>query len=76
MTANDRNTGETDVWISSESEEIKKELLKEQKKRKKYGGELSNIQQVWLNVIDEPVHNIEIINENIRVLKLSLIKEV
>lgn len=54
----------------SESEEIKKELLKEQKKRKKYGGQLSVYQQKWLDVVDDPVHDEEIINENIRVLEL------
>lgn len=46
---------------------LKKELLREGKKN---GGQLSDIQQKWLNVIDSDDDFSEIINKNIDILKL------
>ena len=49
---------------------LKKELLKEELKRKKYGGRLSDTQQAWLNVIDSEDDYSDIISSNITTLKL------
>ena len=49
---------------------LKKELLKEELKRKKYGGRLSDIQQAWLNVIDSEDDYSDIISNNIVTFKL------
>ena len=51
-------------------ESLKKELLKEELKRKKYGGRLSDIQQAWLNVIDSEDDYSDIISNNIVTFKL------
>ena len=51
-------------------ESLKKELLKEELKRKKYGGRLSDIQQAWLNVIDSEDDYSDIIGNNIVTFKL------
>ena len=51
-------------------EALKKELLKEELKRKKYGGRLSDIQQAWLNVIDSEDDYSDIISNNIATFKL------
>ena len=51
-------------------ESLKKELLKEELKRKKYGGRLSDIQQAWLNVIDSEDDYSDIISNNIATFKL------
>ena len=51
-------------------ESLKKELLKEELKRKKYGGRLSDIQQAWLNVIDSEDDYSDIISSNITTFKL------
>ena len=54
----------------SNGDGIKEALLKEKKKREKYGGQLSDIQQVWLDAIDSHTDSDEIIRENIKVFKL------
>ena len=51
-------------------ESLKKELLNEELKRKKYGGRLSDIQQAWLNVIDTEDDYSDIISSNIATFKL------
>ena len=51
-------------------ESLKLELLKEEQKRKKYGGRLSDIQQAWLNVIDSEDDYSDIISNNIVTFKL------
>ena len=51
-------------------ESLKKELLKEELKRKKHGGRLSDIQQAWLNVIDSEDDYSDIISSNIATFKL------
>ena len=51
-------------------ESLKRELLKEEQKRKKYGGRLSDIQQAWLNVIDSEDDYSDIISNNIVTFKL------
>ena len=51
-------------------ESLKKELLKEELKRKKYGGRLSDIQQAWLNVIDSEDDYSDVISNNIATFKL------
>ena len=51
-------------------ESLKKELLKEELKRKKYGGRLSDIQQTWLNAIDSEDDYSDIISNNIATFKL------
>ena len=51
-------------------ESIKKELLKEELKRKSYGGRLSDIQQAWLDAIDSDEDVSKIISDNIDTLKL------
>ncbi len=51
-------------------EYLKKELLKEELKRRKYGGRLSDIQQTWLNVIDGKDDYSDIISNNIATFKL------
>ena len=51
-------------------ESLKKELLKEELKRKKYGGRLSDIQQAWLNAIDSEDDYSDIISNNIATFKL------
>lgn len=51
-------------------ESLKRELLKEEQKRKKYGGRLSDIQQAWLNVIDSEDGYSDIISNNIVTFKL------
>ena len=50
--------------------EHEKELCKEEQKRKKYGGRLSDIQQAWLDVIDSEDDYSEIISSNIVTFKL------
>ena len=50
-------------------ESLKKELLKEELKRKKYGGRLSDIQQAWLNAIDTEDDYSDIISSNIATFK-------
>ena len=52
------------------NEMLKKELLKEKKKREGYGGGLSDIQQSWLEAIDSKDDFTEIINANIATFKL------
>lgn len=52
------------------NESLKKELLKEEQKRKKYGGRLSDVQQAWLDVIDSEEDYSEIISSNIVTFKL------
>lgn len=52
------------------NESLKKELLKEELKRKKYGGRLSDIQQDWLNIIDSKDDYSDIICSNIVTFKL------
>ena len=51
-------------------ESLKKELLKEEQKRKKYGGRLSDIQQTWLDVIDSEDDYSDIISNNNVTFKL------
>ena len=51
-------------------ESLKRELLKEEQKRKKHGGRLSDIQQAWLNVIDSEDDYSDIISNNIVTFKL------
>ena len=51
-------------------ESLKRELLKEEQKRKKYGGRLSDIQQAWLNVIDSEDDYSDIISNNTVTFKL------
>ncbi len=51
-------------------EYLKKDLLKEELKRKKYGGRLSDIQQAWLNVLDGEDDYSDIISNNIATFKL------
>ncbi len=52
------------------NETLKKELLKEEQKRKSYGGRLSDIQSAWLNVIDSKEDHFEIISSNTAVFRL------
>ncbi len=49
---------------------LKKELLKEEQKRKKYGGRLSDVQQAWLKAIDKENDYSDIISSNFATLKL------
>ena len=51
-------------------EYLKKDLLKEELKRKRYGGRLSDIQQAWLNVLDGEDDYSDIISNNIATFKL------
>ena len=51
-------------------ESLKKELLEEEQKRKKYGGRLSDIQQTWLDVIDSEDDYSDIISSNNVTFKL------
>ena len=51
-------------------EALKKELMREERIHKSYGGCLSDIQQAWLNVIDTDEDYSEIINSNIATFKL------
>ena len=46
------------------------ELLKEEQKRKSYGGRLSDIQQAWLDAIDREEDYSDIISSNIVTFKL------
>ena len=51
-------------------EVLKMELLKEEQKRKSYGGRLSDIQQAWLDAIDREEDYSDIISSNIVTFKL------
>ncbi|MBR1443552.1 MAG: DUF4304 domain-containing protein, partial [Firmicutes bacterium] len=51
-------------------DEIRIALLKEKRDREKYGGQLSDIQQAWLDAIDERKGCDEIIKANIEIFKL------
>ena len=59
-------------WFDEKNnkESLKKELLKEEQKRKRYGGRLSDIQQAWLDVIDSEDDYSDIISSNIATFKL------
>ena len=51
---------------------LKQELISEEVKRKKFGGRLSNIQQLWVDSLDKSMDYSEIILKNIEVLKLPV----
>ena len=58
-------------------ESIRKELIKEQKKRDNYGGRLSEIQRMWLEAIESSSRDEKIALGNIEIFKLpkKLIKQ-
>jgi len=49
---------------------LKQELIKEERKRKKHGGHLSNIQQMWFESLDKNNDYSDILLKNIEVFKL------
>ncbi|MBR2812107.1 MAG: DUF4304 domain-containing protein [Solobacterium sp.] len=59
-------------WFAEMASEksIRQELIKEEIKRKRYGGRLSDIQQLWLDALDQHMDSGETISENMEVLKL------
>ena len=49
-------------------------LLEEKRRSEMHGGRLSNIQQKWLDILMEPVYDAEVIEDNMRVFKLPVLK--
>lgn len=49
-------------------------LLEEKKRSEMHGGRLSNIQQKWLDILTEPVYDAGVIEDNICVFKLPVLK--
>lgn len=59
-------------WFGKNSNKdiLKKSLLEEKEKRERHGGQLSDTQQLWLDILMEHIYNDSVVEDNKRVFKL------